>query len=444
MQKLAMSENLHEKNAGFQLNFMANINIKYGKSDVLFQFDENQFEVLGNFHQNAPLSDVEIGERFDNPIDSKPLEEIINANESVLIVVPDATRQTACGQIVNLLVRRLIANGILPFEINLIFATGIHRKVTDAEKREILTPFIVQRIKTLDHNAKDLMSLAGLDSKQFINFGEINNSPIELNKVLADYDHVILVGGISFHYFAGFTGGRKLICPGLASEKTISATHKLAFDCDTKSRRSNVGTGILKGNAVHEAFIEAASKIKPSFSFNTITNENGEATEVFCGDWISSHEAACEFYAQQNTIEIAEKRDIVIVSCGGFPHDLNLIQAHKALESASKACKDGGQIIFLAECPDGFGRSDFLKWFEAENSNKLAETLCEKYQVNGQTAWSLLQKTERFDVKIITNLDEKETRQMRMQKARSFDEIAFEKDKKGYILPFGAKVLIKL
>ncbi len=419
------------------------INLKYGKSEIPFQFDENQFEVLGNIHQNAPLSDVEIGKRFDNPIDSNPLEEIIGANESVLIVVPDATRQTACGQIVNLLVRRLIANGILPFEINIIFATGIHRKVTDEEKREILTPFIVQRIKTLDHNAKDLRQLAGLDSNQFVNFGEINNAPIELNKILTEYDHVILVGGISFHYFAGFTGGRKLICPGLASEKTISATHKLAFDCETKSRRIGVSTGILKGNAVHEAFIEAALKIKPSFAFNTIVNENGEATEVFCGDWIASHEAACEFYAAQNTIEITEKRDIVIVSCGGFPHDVNLIQAHKALDSASKACKEGGQIIFLAECSDGLGRGDFLKWFEAENSNKLAEILCEKYQVNGQTAWSLLQKAERFDVKIITTLDEKETRQMRMKKARSIDEIGLDKDKKGYILPFGAKILIQ-
>ena len=96
------------------------------------------------------------------PIDSKPLEEIINTGETVLIVVPDATRQTASGQIVNLLVRRLIANGTMPFEISIIFATGIHRKVTEDEKRELLTPFIFQRIKTLDHNARDLMQIAGL------------------------------------------------------------------------------------------------------------------------------------------------------------------------------------------------------------------------------------------------------------------------------------------
>ena len=113
-----------------------------------------------------PLTDVEIGERFDNPIDSKPLEEIIKPDESVLFVVPDATRQTACGQIVNLFVRRLIANGTMPFDIRIIFATGIHRKVTEEEKREILTPFIAQRIKMLDHNARDLMQSPDR-SKQF-------------------------------------------------------------------------------------------------------------------------------------------------------------------------------------------------------------------------------------------------------------------------------------
>ena len=422
---------------------MPKIGLRYGKSQIPFETDENQFEILGSEKHFAPLSDAEIGARFDDPVDSKPLEEIINEGESVLIVVPDATRQTASAQVVNLLVRRLIANGTMPFNINIIFATGIHRKVSTDEKRELLTPFIFQRIKTLDHNAKDLMQLAGLDSKQFVRLGEINGAPVELNRALAEHDHVIIVGGITFHYFAGFTGGRKLICPGLASEKTISATHRLAFDCETKSRRDGVGTGLLKGNAVHEAFMEVAAKINPSFSINTITNDKGEATDIFCGDWIAAHRAGCEFYASNHTIEISEKRDLVIVSCGGFPYDLNMIQAHKALETASHACNEGGTIVFLAECADGLGRSDFLNWFEAENSAALAEHLCANYQVNGQTAWSLLRKAERFNIQIVTALTENETRPMRLHKARVMDEISFEKSAKGYILPFGAKFLIK-
>jgi nickel-dependent lactate racemase len=131
---------------------MPKIELKYGKSQISFDYDENRFEVLGTERRDIALSDVEIGERLDNPIDSPPLEEIVGQGESVLIVVPDATRRTASASIVNLIVRRLIANGSMPFDIRVIFATGIHRRVTDEEKQTILTPFIAQRVKTLDHN----------------------------------------------------------------------------------------------------------------------------------------------------------------------------------------------------------------------------------------------------------------------------------------------------
>jgi nickel-dependent lactate racemase len=417
---------------------MPNIQLSYGQTRISFDYDETRFQILGDSKGNAPpLSDVEIGDKFDNPIDSKPLEEIVGAGETVLIVVPDATRRTASGQIVNLLVRRLIANGTPAHDIRIIFATGIHRRVTEEEKREILTPFIAQRIKTLDHNARDLVLLRKL--------GETRGGiPIELNRALLEHDRVIIVGGVTFHYFAGFTGGRKLICPGLASSRTINETHKLAFDCERKSRRAGVGAGFLEGNAVHEAFLEVVEKINPSFSINAFVNDRGEAIDLFCGDWRAAHEEACRIYAAQNTVEIAEKREVVVVSCGGFPFDINLIQAHKALETAAKACADGGTIVLLAECADGTGRKDFLNWFEAENSRILAERLCESYQVNGQTAWSLLKKAESFDVQIITSLPESETRPMRLKKARSIDEIlsGIDENRKGYIVPFGAKFLI--
>ncbi len=417
---------------------MLTINLGYGKSSIAFEFDENRFQILGDAETQNPLSDAQIGERFDAPVDSKTLEEIIKPGESVLLVVPDATRRTASGQIINLLVRRLIANGTMPFDIRIIFATGIHRKVTEEEKREIVTPFIAQRVKMLDHNARDLA--------QIVNFGASESGiPVQLNRALVEHDHTIIIGGINFHYFAGFTGGRKLICPGLGSTRTVSETHKLAFDSENKTRREGVETAKLDGNAVHEAFMEVVEKFPPSFAINTIVNENGEVTEVFAGNWKTSHRKACDFYAEKHTIKIEEKREIVIASGGGFPHDINMIQAHKALDSAANACRENGTIIFLAECENGLGRNDFLDWFESENSEKLAERLSESYQVNGQTAWSLLKKAERFNIQILTSLPEQETRPMRLQKARDLNEILSEIDstKKGYILPFGAKFLIK-
>lgn len=417
---------------------MPNIQLKYGNTQIPFEYDENIFTVLGNDKKESVLNDVEIGEKFDDPFDSPKLEDIVQADETVLFVVPDATRQTAAGQIVNLLVRRLIANGTMPFNIRIIFAVGIHRPVTEDEKQAILTPFILQRIKTLEHNARGLGDI--------IKLGETKHGvPIELNRALKEHDHVILVGGITFHYFAGFTGGRKLICPGLGSSRTISETHKLAFDFELKTRRKGVGLGVLEGNPVHEEFVEVVKAINPSFCISTVTDDKGEIVDLTCGHWKTSHQKACEDYAEKHTISIKEKRDLVIVSCGGAPYDINMIQAHKALEMASHACNDGGTIVFLGECPDGLGRNDFINWFEAQNSESLAEKLCQSYQVNGQTAWSLLKKAERFNIQIVTALSENETHQMRLQKINSLDKTlaSIPQNTKGYILPFGSKFLIK-
>lgn len=416
---------------------MPKIDLKYGRATIPFEYDDERFEIIGGTTEQSVLSDAKIGERLDNPIDSPTIDEIIGTGQTVLIVVPDATRQTGCGQVTNLVVRRLIANGTAPHDIRLIFATGIHRKVTEAEKAAILTPFIAQRVKTLDHDPRDLMQLVRFNKTS-------NGDPVELNRALIEHDHVIIIGGVTFHYFAGFTGGRKLICPGLASSRTVSETHKLAFDCETLSRRDGVETGKLDGNAVNEAFTEAVEKIAPAFAINTIVNDTGNIIDLFCGNWRTSHRTACDSYAERHTIRITEKRDLLIVSCGGLPFDINLIQAHKALEAASHACNDGGTIVFLAKCDDGLGREDFLKWFDAANSSELAEKLCAKYQVNGQTAWTLLKKSERFNISIVTDLDIADVKKMRLKKidVDQISTIAAETDSRAYIFPMGAKFLI--
>ena len=415
---------------------MPKIDLKYGRTLVPLRYDESRFSVLGSDRQREPLTDPEIGARLDEPIDSLPLDDLIRPGDRVLLMVSDATRQTGAGQVVNLLARRLIANGSNAADINIIFATGIHRRVSDEERRTILSPFIIQRMKTIDHDANDPI-------KNF-RVGEISGGiPVELDWTLTEFDRIVLIGGVTFHYFAGFTGGRKLICPGLASAKTISATHRLAFDCETMDRRQGVGTGLLDGNAVHEAFLEAASFAKPSFAVNTIVDDLGRVIDFYYGDWISSHRHACDAYAEAYTVPITEKRELVVASCGGYPLDINLIQAHKALEAASVACRDGGVIVLLAECEDGLGRSDFLDWFDARDSNALAQKLCESYQVNGQTAWSLLKKAERFEIRLASRLDAQTIGKMRLSSTElNAVQQMIASASGGYIIPFGAKFRI--
>ena len=418
---------------------MAQIELGYGRGARLaFAYDEERFAVVAPADREAlpPLSDAELGALIDDPIDAQPLEEIINAGESVLVVVSDATRATASAQVVNLLARRLIQLGVAPSDLRIIFATGIHRPVTAQERDELLTPFITQRLRTLDHNADD--------PAQHVQLGTtMRGTPIEVNRALVEHDHVILTGGIGFHYFAGFTGGRKSICPGLASARTIAATHLHALDAQTGTRRAGVGTGRLDGNAVHEECERVAAEVAPSFLLNTVVDERGRAVRLYAGHWRTAHRLACAEYADAHTIKIAEQRPLVIVSCGGAPYDINLIQAHKALDMAAHACTDGGAIIWLAECPDGTGRADFLQWFDAADSRTLAARLLDAYAVNGQTAWALLAKAERFHVQLVSQLADEDARHIRLQPARTLAEALARVDAHahGYIMPLGARYL---
>ena len=408
----------------------------YGRGFVEFGVDEDRFSVLTAQASSAsPLSDFEVGAAFDAPIASPSLDEIAGADDSVLIVVSDATRATASAQVVNLLVRRLVQTGVSPARMAVIFATGIHRPVSEKERVELLTPFIVQRLRILQHDAYDRAKLTTL--------GETANGiRVEVNSALKEFSRVIVIGGVTFHYFAGFTGGRKSICPGLASAETIKATHMLALDFERGGRRAGVAAGRLDGNAVHEECERVAALVAPAFGINTIVNEAKRPVKMFCGDWRLSHRAACEYYLEQFSVTIPSKRDVVVVSCGGFPHDINLIQAHKALDTAALACNEGGTIILLAECSDGLGRPDFLKWFDEKDSRALEARLVNEYEVNGQTAWALLTKAERYRVCLVSELPHDQVVKMRMVPVRTIAE-AFEQagDGEGFILPRGAAVL---
>jgi len=135
----------------------------------------------------------------------------------------------------------------------------------------------------------------------------------------------------------------------------------------------------------------------------------------------------------------------VVVSCGGFPHDINLIQAHKALDMAALACNEGGTIILLAECSDGLGRPDFLKWFDEKDSRALEARLVNEYEVNGQTAWALLTKAERYRVCLVSELPHEQVEKMRMVPARTIAEaLEHAGEREGFILPRGAAVLPRL
>lgn len=419
---------------------MTEIQLPYGRDSQSISVDENRFQVIGKDSlARPPLTELEIGEALDAPIESPSLEDLFAAGDTVLIVVSDATRATGSAQIVNLLVRRLIQCGVAPSGLGIVFATGMHRTVSPEEKLELLTPFIAQRVRTIDHAASDPSAMVLLGTTEL-------GTPVELNRALKDFSHVVTTGAIGFHYFAGFTGGRKSICPGLASKRTIEATHMLALDFENGGRRAGIGIGLLDGNAVHEECERIAAMVKPRFAVNSVVDERGRAVCVYAGDWRAAHREGCREYLADHSTLIESKREIVIASCGGLPYDINLIQAHKTLEMAAHACTEGGTIILVAECRDGLGRSDFLKWFAEKDAHALLLRLREGYEVNGQTAWSWLTKAERYRIHLVSKLPDEEVRRMRTIPALSVSDVVdnLPAGVPGYIMPRGAALLPRI
>lgn len=413
--------------------------LAYGSRQIPFNFDPEQFQVLAppdaGDTGRARLTDAEIHAALDAPVGSPRLEEIIKAGERVVVVVPDATRAAGVERVAPLLVERLNRHGVTDAQISVLVGGGIHRPPTGAEIRAILGTELPERIAVHPHDANDASTHAQLGVTA-------RGTPVVLNRRLVEVDHVIAVGAISFHYIAGFSGGRKAILPGCAAERSIQANHLLSFDRTTLEKRAGIASGCLDGNPVHEDMSEAVGMLDPSFLVNTVLDADGEIASVYAGHWREAHRRGCDEYRAAHCVPVKERRPLVVVSAGGSPRDVNLIQSHKALEHASAVLEDGGTMLAVAECGRGLGRDDFLRWFVPGGSRATALMLVEDYKINGQTAWGLRRKAERFRLLLVSSLEPDTVRLMGLEPYPTLESaLSTVATQPGYIIPNGLSTL---
>jgi nickel-dependent lactate racemase len=360
--------------------------------------------------------------------------------DSVVIITSDITRYTGSETYLPILVDTLNRAGVNDRQIEIIIALGIHRKQTESEHKRILGP-LFGRIKVSDHECDDPGKLVYLGKTS-------NGIEVEINRSVAEADHVILTGTVGFHYFAGFGGGRKSILPGVASRKSCMASHFAVLNPDAGSGKNpSAITGNLEGNPVHQAMVEACAMVKPAFILNTILGPGKQIIACFAGDSEKAFAAGAAFYGTQFSYPLRQKADLVVVSCGGFPKDINLIQSHKSMEYGSQALKDGGVMILLAQCRDGYGNATFFDWFRFKDLPSFEYRLRSHYEINGQTAYSLLWKALRFKIILVSDQPPEEVRTMQMTPARSLDEAMqlaegmLPENYSAYVIPEGGTVL---
>jgi len=418
---------------------MTDIALKYGSTSVPCHLPGAQWLQMEKIATPLPATKL-VNAALNHPIATPPLADIVKPGEDVVIVTSDITRYSASEVYLPLVVDELNRCGIADADISIVIALGIHREQTAEEHRKILGP-LYGRIAVYDHDCDDPAQLVDLG----ITDGGI---PVQINRRVMAADRVIVTGAIGFHYFAGFGGGRKGLVPGVASRETCMASHFAVFNPPgTGGKHPAAVTGVLDGNPVHRNLLQAAQRVDPDFILNTVLGPNKEIVAVFCGELEQAHLAGCELVRSLYSVPVAAAADLAIISCGGEPKDINFIQAQKALDYGCRAVKEGGTVIFLAACRDGFGYPTFFDWFRYQDVDEFEAALRANYQINGQTAHAVLTRARRFRILLISEFSSEQTAAMGMEKATDLQTAleqvlpSLPRDFSTVIIPDGGTVL---
>ncbi len=284
-----------------------------------------------------------------NPIESQRLSLLVEKVSKVLIITSDHTRPVPSRITMPFLLEE-IRLGNPKADIKIIIATGCHRSTTREELLDKFGEEIVENEDIVMHNSKDLNSMT---YKGVLPSG----SGLWVNNLVDWAELVVAEGFIEPHFFAGFSGGRKSILPGIASEKTVLSNHCAKFIANPQA-----STGTLKCNPIHEDMVAASSASSLRFILNVVIDDQKKIIKAYAGHFIKAHEQGCEFVRNLASIE-AVKADIVISSNGGYPLDQNIYQAVKGMTAAEMCVNEGGVIIMVSSCIDGHGGENFYKWF---------------------------------------------------------------------------------
>jgi nickel-dependent lactate racemase len=337
------------------------------------------------------LDDAGIRGALLNPVrpaaTGQSILDVVPPGVSTCIVVSDQTRYTGIEAVLPVMLDEWTRRGVRERDLFFLVATGIHRGPTQAETAAILGPAVMDRFaeRVFVHNPDDTASL--------VEVGRLRaGHTVRVNRRAMEADRLILTGTASYHYHAGFGGGRKAIVPGLASRDTIAFNHSRTLDPDADRIHPGVEIGRLDGNPVAESMLEGARMCDPDAIVNTVLTPSDRLVGLFSGDLDAAHRAACRMVEQVSRADIGERADLVLAFAGRAP---NWIQSHKALFNASRAVKPGGRIVLVAPCPEGLGNERFRHFVRMRDLAAIYRELRATAEVNGQTALSTRMRGER-------------------------------------------------
>ncbi len=424
---------------------MAKIEVPYSKKHWSIEVPDKN--LVGTLESNANEFVTELSQEeivslaLDNPIGGKKLEELVIGKKNMVIITSDHTRPVPSHVTLPIMLRR-IRKANPEIDIKILIATGYHRPTTKEE-------LIFKCGKEVAENEKFVMHF----SKENDTLTKVGILPsggeLWLNKLVMETELLIAEGFIEPHFFAGFSGGRKSVLPGVAGAKTVLANHCSKFIASDFAR-----TGILENNPIHKDMLYAAEKAKLAFILNVVIDSEKKVIGAFAGDSVLAHEKGCEFVTNLAKIEKVNA-DIVVSTNGGYPLDQNIYQAVKGMTAAEATCSESGVIIMIAACNDGHGGQSFYdNMAQASSPEEVLEKVLKipaEETIPDQWEFQILARIlSKFKVILVTDMcNPGMVKAMHMEHASSFEEAldkAFKlkgEDAKVAVIPDGVSVIVQ-
>ena len=343
------------------------ITLKIGTRSETVQVPEANLQgiLTPNEVSVALTGEAEVWRALNEPIGTPRLRDIVHPGEKIAIITSDITRPMPTWKVMPALLDELYDAGVKREDITLVFALGSHRCHTEEEQRHLAGDRAWSEITCVDGNTADCVHI-GVTSR---------GTPVDIVRTVAEADRRICLGNIEYHYFAGYSGGAKAIMPGVSTRAAIQANHSRMVGVD--------------------------------FIVNVVLDAKKEIIRAVAGDVTAAHRVGCAFLDTLYRKEIPQRADIVLVSQGGAPKDLNLYQTQKALDNAKHAVKPGGVVVLIGSCKEGLGEKTFEEWLTtAPTPHSLIERIKKEFRLGGHKAAAIAMVLEKADIYLVSDMED--------------------------------------
>ena len=412
---------------------------RYGDGTVTIPLEENNVTVLHG-QETPPAKDIRqlVLDALAHPIDAPLLENWILPGERVALIISDMSRfwmrqDKVIPHVVDYLLNQC---GVQADRLTIVVASGTHIGGDEKELRTLVTDAVYDRIRVVNHDCL----ASNLTTIGTTSYGTV----VRIAPEVANADRVIALGACAHHVMAGFGGGRKSILPGVSAMDTICHNHALALD-DSEFRSNDlIGNGKLEGNPLNDDMCQAAGMVKNLFVMTLVMNTDMQLAEIYAGHYMSSWLKACEAVDRIYRVEVPEKADVIVASCGGYPKDMSLYQGTKTIDNIETGLKRGGTLILLIEARDGGGPAEYFDWITYLQDGTMEKRLREHFTIPGYIFLLNCEQAHRYNIMMLSSVPQELVAPMGLRSYQSAAQLMADADLEGkriYVIENGSTVI---